>query len=192
MESLILRGGNQAAAMIGTAAILPIFTYASLTAAPAAVQGAATALLLGTGGKHVVDAAARKDAAGVVDGLIVALSAGGSVGQGLGAGPRAGGRPPPNSRATGGAAGGKRAGKRHTPAAKRKAREEAGPDCPNCGTTMTEPTRRTKGGTVDPAEAQGDHILPKSKGGDGATVDDQRNIKVICATCNNKKSDRIE
>ncbi|MEZ4317124.1 MAG: HNH endonuclease signature motif containing protein [Myxococcota bacterium] len=91
-----------------------------------------------------------------------------------------------------GAAGGVRAGKAHTPAAKRVAREAAGPDCPRCGVTMTEPTRRTKGSTVDPAEAQGDHIFPKSKGGDGATVKNQDNIEVICASCNNKKSDTIE
>ncbi len=57
---------------------------------------------------------------------------------------------------------------------------------------MTQPSRRTKGSKVDPAEAQGDHIYPKSKGGDGATVTDQRNIEVICASCNNKKSDDIE
>lgn len=91
-----------------------------------------------------------------------------------------------------GAAGGRRAGKPHTQAAKQKARDAAGPDCPRCGTTMTEPTQRTKGSTVYPAEAQGDHIIPKSKGGDGATVKDQRNIEVICAECNNKKRDRIE
>jgi len=59
------------------------------------------------------------------------------------------------------------------------------------GDTMTE-ARRTKGSTVNPAEAQGDHIFPKSKGGDGATVKDQSNIEVICAKCNNQKSDKIE
>ena len=91
-----------------------------------------------------------------------------------------------------GAAGGARAGKPHTPAAKRVAREAAGPDCPKCGVEMTEPTRRTKGSTVEPTEAQGDHIYPKSKGGDGATVKDQDNIEIICASCNNKKSDKIE
>jgi RHS repeat-associated protein len=91
-----------------------------------------------------------------------------------------------------GAAGGKRAGKKHTQAAKRKAREASGPECPKCKTAMTEPTQRTKGGTVDPAEAQGDHIIPRAKGGDGATVKDQRNIEIICANCNNIKRDRIE
>jgi 5-methylcytosine-specific restriction endonuclease McrA len=48
------------------------------------------------------------------------------------------------------------------------------------------------GSTVDPAEAQGDHIYPKAEGGDGATVDDLKNIETICASCNNKKSDKIE
>ncbi len=60
-----------------------------------------------------------------------------------------------------------------------------------CGVPMTAPTRCAKGGTVAPNEAQGDHIYPRSKGGDGATVEDQRNVRIICATCNNKKSDRI-
>ena len=57
---------------------------------------------------------------------------------------------------------------------------------------MTEPTCRTRGSKVNPAEAQGDHNHPKSDLGDGATVRDQGNIEVICASCNNKKSDKIE
>ncbi|WP_420870705.1 HNH endonuclease [Enhygromyxa salina] len=45
---------------------------------------------------------------------------------------------------------------------------------------------------VAPAEAQGDHIYPRSKGGDGATVDDMRNLETICAKCNRAKGATIE
>lgn len=38
-------------------------------------------------------------------------------------------------------------------------------------------------------QAEGDHIRPKSKGGEGATVKDMKNIEMKCAECNNKKSD---
>ena len=99
--------------------------------------------------------------------------------------------PPSVLESAAGAAGGQRAGKQHTPAAKRRARESAGDECPDCGVTMTTPTQRTKGGTVDPTEAQGDHIYPRSKGGDGATVKDRRNIRTVCASCNSKKRDKI-
>ena len=100
--------------------------------------------------------------------------------------------PPSGPEPANGVAGGARAGKPHTQAAKRQARESAGDHCPDCGVTMTNPTRRTKGGTVEPTEAQGDHIYPRSKGGDGATIEDQRNIRTICASCNNKKRDKVQ
>lgn len=36
-------------------------------------------------------------------------------------------------------------------------------------------------------EGQGDHIQPKSKGGNGASVKDQSNIDIKSASFNNKK-----
>ncbi|PRP93859.1 HNH endonuclease [Enhygromyxa salina] len=91
-----------------------------------------------------------------------------------------------------GAANGRRAGKRHTAAANRNSRAQSDGICPKCGTEMTEPTRRVKGSKVNPAEAQGDHIYPRSRGGDGATVDDMRNLETICAKCNRAKGATIE
>ena len=58
--------------------------------------------------------------------------------------------------------------------------------------TLSAQDRTKHDGGANPAEAQGDHIIPKSKRGDGATVKDQRNIETKCAACNNKKSDKIE
>ncbi|KIG13001.1 Rhs family protein [Enhygromyxa salina] len=91
-----------------------------------------------------------------------------------------------------GTANGQRAGLRHTRASKKAARELGDGLCPKCGTEMTDPTRRVKGSKVNPAEAQGDHIHPRSKGGDGATRNDMRNIETICAKCNRLKSASIE
>lgn len=47
--------------------------------------------------------------------------------------------------------------------------------CPICGCRMT-PSRRTK-----------DHLIPKSKGGDGGYL----NTWTICKRCNNAKGDRL-
>ncbi len=61
--------------------------------------------------------------------------------------------------------------------------------CTQCGRETTPSTQRTKGSKVNPRGAQGDHVYPRSKGGDGATVKDQRNIDIKCAECNLKKTD---
>jgi 5-methylcytosine-specific restriction endonuclease McrA len=42
----------------------------------------------------------------------------------------------------------------------------------------------------DMNQAEGDHIIAKENGGNGATVDDLSNLEVKCADCNNRKSDR--
>jgi 5-methylcytosine-specific restriction endonuclease McrA len=47
--------------------------------------------------------------------------------------------------------------------------------CPLCGCRLT-PSNRTK-----------DHLIPKSKGGDGGYL----NTWSICKPCNNKKGDRL-
>ena len=146
-----------------------------------------------TKGAAKVASEAVQEAAKVAKGSTVAAADTVSNAQKAVKGVQATPRGPPGSvmDSTNGAAGGQRAGKPHTQAAKRKAREAASENCPTCGVTMTRPVQRIKGGTVSPAEAQGDHIYPRSRGGDGATVEDLRNIRVTCASCNNKKSDRI-
>ena len=94
-----------------------------------------------------------------------------------------------------GSSGGRRSGKKHTRASIKVAKKNnaamSGGDvtCTTCGVKTTESTQRTKGSTVAPTEAQGDHTDAKSKGGNGATVKDQSNINIKCAECNNKKSD---
>ncbi len=96
-----------------------------------------------------------------------------------------------------GAAAGVRAGKRHTRGAIREAirrnatRNGGDVKCVKCEVPTTPTTQRTKGSTVEPTERQGGHTYPRSKGGDGATVQDQRNIQIECATCNNRDRDKI-
>ena len=96
-----------------------------------------------------------------------------------------------------GAKGGPRAGKKHTRAAINKAKESNAAEnggkvkCSQCGRDTTPTTRRTAGSKVNPREGQGDHIIPRSKGGDGATVKDQKNIDIKCSECNLRKSDKL-
>ena len=103
-----------------------------------------------------------------------------------------------NDEAGTGASNGSRAGKDHTRAAKKKAREinrsQNGGKlvCPDCKEGMTEPQQGQSGVTPDPKEAVGDHVDPKSQGGDGATAKDLRNIKTRCRECNGIKSDSPE
>ncbi|MDP9421352.1 MAG: RHS repeat-associated core domain-containing protein [Pseudomonadota bacterium] len=95
-----------------------------------------------------------------------------------------------------GAAGGARAGKSHTraairEAAKANAKQNAGAaKCVKCGTQTTPTTRRLPGSKVEPTEMQGGHIISRSRGGDGATVKDQRNIQIECAKCNFRDGNR--
>ena len=96
-----------------------------------------------------------------------------------------------------GVKGGKRAGKVHTQAAKKLSRQQNREQnngeliCPTCGNKMVEPSQRVKGQKVHPNEANGDHIYPRARGGDGATVKDMQNIETKCSTCNLKKSDNL-
>jgi 5-methylcytosine-specific restriction endonuclease McrA len=93
-----------------------------------------------------------------------------------------------------GAAGGARAGKGHTRAANRIGREQnraangGEMKCPTCGKKMNEPAQSKKGEPIDRDAAVGDHVVPKSKGGDGATVNDMRNHETKCWECNSRKS----
>ena len=94
-----------------------------------------------------------------------------------------------------GSSNGKRAGKKHTRGAIKEAKKQNAAKnggvvkCETCDVETTAGTQRTKGSTVNPNEGQGDHIQPRSKDGNGATVKDQSNIDIKCADCNNKKSD---
>lgn len=54
------------------------------------------------------------------------------------------------------------------------------PNCPRCGVLMTQ--------TNGPALWTVDHVIPVSKGG----TDDQRNLVLMCVTCNEKKADLIQ
>jgi hypothetical protein len=96
-----------------------------------------------------------------------------------------------------GAAGGKRAGKAHTQAAKRNSREanrevnDGKLVCPDCKKPMNDPVQSKKGVPVDKDAAVGAHIHAKSQGGDGATVEDMRNIETKCWDCNAKEGARV-
>lgn len=58
--------------------------------------------------------------------------------------------------------------------------------CENCGAATVPGQKSTKGVTPPGSETQVDHIIPKSKGGQG-TPD---NGQVLCRDCNIEKSDK--
>jgi RHS repeat-associated protein len=90
---------------------------------------------------------------------------------------------------------GARAGKDHTQAAKRNSLQNnknangGVAICPDCKGKMNDPQQSKAGVPKDMKQAEGDHIIPKSKGGNGATAKDLSNLEMRCATCNNIKSD---
>jgi len=91
-----------------------------------------------------------------------------------------------------GSAGGKRAGKAFTPNGKAEidaenADRNGGENvCENCGQQVV-PGQKSEPGVTPPGnERQRDHIIPKSKGGNG----DASNGQILCRTCNLTKSDK--
>jgi RHS repeat-associated protein len=58
--------------------------------------------------------------------------------------------------------------------------------CENCGVEVVPGRRNERGVAPPPNQRERDHIVPKSKGGNGAPSNGQ----VLCRTCNNVKSDR--
>ncbi len=58
--------------------------------------------------------------------------------------------------------------------------------CENCGAETVPPQQHQKGVTPPGNETQVDHVVPKSKGGDG----DPENGQVLCRDCNREKSDK--
>ncbi len=89
-----------------------------------------------------------------------------------------------------GTAGGERAGKSLTPAGKREvwgdnAATHGEPVCETCARPVDKPLQSQKGVTPPGTEGHVDHIIPKSKGGDGAPSNGQ----LLRRDCNLKKSD---
>jgi RHS repeat-associated protein len=91
-----------------------------------------------------------------------------------------------------GTSGGPRAGKQFTPKGKREideanAKKNAGINkCENCGIKVVPGEKSQKGIAPPGNERQRDHIIPRSKGGDG----DPPNGQILCRDCNIKKSDK--
>jgi 5-methylcytosine-specific restriction endonuclease McrA len=91
-----------------------------------------------------------------------------------------------------GTTGGPRAGKSFTSKGKKEidaanASNNGGANkCMNCGTDVV-PADRSEAGVRPPGnERQRDHIIARSKGGDG----DPSNGQILCRDCNLRKSDR--
>jgi 5-methylcytosine-specific restriction endonuclease McrA len=92
-----------------------------------------------------------------------------------------------------GAAGGIRAGKDFTPAGKRQidadnaAKNRGANKCENCGVEVV-PGQKSERGVSPPGnQRERDHIVPKSRGGDGSP----ENGQVLCRDCNLDKSDKV-
>ena len=93
-----------------------------------------------------------------------------------------------------GTSGGDRAGKDFTPAGKaeviRRNKETNGGKavCEGCDTETVPPKKHEKGVTPPKNECHVDHIIPKSKGGDGSPSNGQ----VLCRDCNLGKGNKTE
>jgi hypothetical protein len=93
-----------------------------------------------------------------------------------------------------GGARGSRTGKSFTPAGKKEidaanaAKNGGANKCENCGTDVVPGEKSQPGVTPPPNQRERDHIIPKSKGGDGTPSNGQ----VLCRECNLEKSDQIK
>lgn len=96
------------------------------------------------------------------------------------------------SKATKGGAGGSRTGKAFTPAGKKKidaenaAKNDGTNKCENCGIEVV-PGQKSQSGVSPPTnQRERDHVIPKSKGGEGTP----ENGQVLCRECNLEKSNK--
>ncbi|HDS1578972.1 TPA: HNH endonuclease [Stenotrophomonas maltophilia] len=93
-----------------------------------------------------------------------------------------------------GSAGGPRAGKDFTPAGKREVvqkNEQANggqTTCEGCSVATTPAQQSQRGISTPKNETRVDHIIPKSKGGDGSPSNGQ----VLCSSCNIDKSNKVD
>lgn len=89
---------------------------------------------------------------------------------------------------------GSREGKAFTPAGKKEidaanAAKNGGTNkCENCGTEVVPAEKSQSGVTPPPNQRERDHIVPKSKGGEGAPSNGQ----ILCRECNLEKSDKTQ
>jgi hypothetical protein len=91
-----------------------------------------------------------------------------------------------------GSARGSRVGKTFTPAGKKEidaanaAKNDGVNKCENCGVEVV-PGQKSQSGVPPPAnQRERDHVIPKSKGGDGTPANGQ----ILCRECNLEKSDK--
>ncbi len=90
-----------------------------------------------------------------------------------------------------GAAGGPRAGKPFTPGMKSEAwkaneAKHGQPTCENCNQPIVPARRSASGVKPPPNEGQLDHVVPRTKSGNGSLD----NAEYLCRSCNRAKSDR--
>jgi len=167
--------------------------------------GAAAAGLSGTAALEMAEVLRKLIAVGGLDAGVVAALSGTLGGRGapvsppIPRGPTQMAADPgnpgaqPSAAAGGGTAGFERTGKAFTPKGKAEidaenaARHGGANVCENCGREVV-PAQRSQNGVSPPGnERQRDHIIPKSKGGNG----DPSNGQVLCRDCNLNKSDRL-
>ncbi|WP_076606328.1 HNH endonuclease [Cystobacter fuscus] len=96
------------------------------------------------------------------------------------------------SKATKGGAGDSRTGKAFTPAGKKKidaanaTKNDGINKCENCGIEVV-PGQKSQSGVSPPTnQRERDHVIPKSKGGEGTP----ENGQVLCRECNLEKSNK--
>ena len=138
----------------------------------AMVQGAAQ-VVLGTGG-NIAGVALDATGVGAAVGAPVNVVSTAVTAEGAGA-------------ATMGATNLMRAGGNFSQGTKQAAKDAAGGKCQNCGVETTPGQKSQKGVTPPGTQGEGDHIIPKSKGGTNGSD----NIQHPSRDCNQQKGDKL-